>query len=78
MSDRLLQELTDRAAKERELRFEAVARERQETERRMRARLSEVLKPEFEKLVGREHDGEFVVRVLGSIRQRLQAQGIAL
>jgi hypothetical protein len=67
-------------AKERELRLEAVAKERQETQRRMREQLSQALQPEFAKLSGgTDSDGgapAFALKVLGTIRQRLKAQGI--
>lgn len=67
-------------AKERQLRLDAVAKERQETQRRMREQLSQVLQPEFAKLSGgSESDSEapaFALKVLGTIRQRLKAQGI--
>ena len=66
--------------KERELRLDAVAKERQDTQRRMREQLAHALHPEFAKLGGEtESEGEaaaFALKLVGSIRQRLKAQGI--
>ncbi|MGD9689144.1 MAG: hypothetical protein AB7K52_00665 [Phycisphaerales bacterium] len=74
-----VQSVRGELAKERELRLEAVAKERQETQRRMREQLSQSLQPEFAKLKGGTSDGDasaLAIKLLGTIRQRLNAQGI--